>query len=476
MRLPFKIPTDRHLRQALLGSIVTLSTKLTTAGLGFGVTVLIARQFGATGSGVWALAITFLMIAGNLSLCGLDYGSTRAISVYRTQDLWPQIRAWTLTALAILGSVGAAISLIMWLSADSLGSHFGEGNDFAPILKILCLAIIPYSALRLLGGMLRGLRKFAMAELLEGIFIPSALTLLALTVGFQSLGQLASVYVAGAAVGAAVGLGAWFVIMGDQGRPSAPLVPREALRRSLPLAGAVLVLLASPWMMTLFLAKYATTAEVGVLRVVLQFTVLLGFLLTAAETSLSPQIAALHSQHKLKELLNSTKKMTLLLSVAGGAPALALIIFAEPLLALLGPEFPSGATAMRILIVGQMVNLATGPVGSFMAMTGLEKQSFRNALVGTTIVVVICALLAPSLGITGAAIAGAASAIYRNLALSVIIWRRHGLILPLGIARHSPEEPAVIESTTGAAAEPRSPPPRTLAGNATDAAPSATSD
>lgn len=435
MRLPLKIPTDRHLRQALIGSVVTLSTKLMTAGLGFAVTVLIARQFGATASGVWALALTFLMIAGNLSLCGLDYGSTRAISVYRSQDLWAEVRGWSLTVLAILGSVGATISVVMWLSADFLGAHFSEGRDFVQVLKILCLAIIPYSALRLLGGMLRGIRRFALAEILEGIFIPGSLALLAITLGFQSLDQLARTYATGAGVGAAIGITVWFAILGDKGRPPSALIPREALRRSLPLAGAVLVLLASPWMMTLFLAKYATTAEVGVLRVVLQFTVLLGFLLTAAETSLSPQIAALHSQHRLKDLLNSTKKMTLLLSILGGGPALILIIFAEPLLALLGPEFTSGATAMRILVAGQMVNLATGPVGSFMAMTGLERQSFRNALVGTGLVVVLCLLLAPSMGITGAAIAGAASTVYRNLALSVTIWRRHGLFLPLGLAR-----------------------------------------
>jgi O-antigen/teichoic acid export membrane protein len=164
---------------------------------------------------------------------------------------------------------------------------------------------------------------------------------------------------------------------------------------------------------------------------------LLGFLLNAAETSLSPQIAALHSQKRLKELLNATKKITLLMVVLGGVPALVLFIFAGQVLSFLGPEFPRGATALRILLIGQMFNLGTGPVGGFMVMTGLERLSFRNALVGTGIVAVLTLLLAPHWGINGAAVASASAAIYRNLAVSIIVWRKHGLILPLGYARRS---------------------------------------
>lgn len=440
MRLRIKIPSDIHLRQALVGSIVALSTKLVTAGLGFAVTILIAREFGAAASGIWALALTCVMVAGSVSLCGLDYGSTRAVSVYRAENAWPEIWSWTLTATVILGAAGLIASFAMHSGSELIARALDEDSNFAALLRSLSFAIIPYAALRLIGGQLRGVRRFALAELLEGIFIPSALALLAVFSGFTTLAQLADVYVAGALTGAVAGLAVWFAFLGGKGLPPASLRPREALRRSLPLSGAVLVLMASPWIMTLSLAKFASMAEVGVLRVVLQFTILLGFLLTAVETSLSPQIAALHSQNRLADLLNSTKKMTAVMLLAGGVPAFVLFFFSEHLLNYLGPEFATGATAMRILLVGQIVNLATGPVGSFMAMTGMERLSFRNAVVGTVIVLVVCALLTPTLGIVGAAIAGAASAVYRNLALSVIIWRKHGVILPLGWSRPNQQQ------------------------------------
>jgi O-antigen/teichoic acid export membrane protein len=202
-----------------------------------------------------------------------------------------------------------------------------------------------------------------------------------------------------------------------------------------PLGGAVLASLASPWIVTLFLAHFATTAEVGVYRVALQFALLLGFLLTAVETGLSPQIAALHSQNRLTELSNSAKQMTLLSLLAGGIPCLALLVFSGFFLSILGPEFPQGATAMRILIAAQLFSIATGPVGGFMAMSGLERISFRNAVIGTGIVLILGLVLIPHFGTVGAAIASGSATIFRNAAATIVVWRRHGLFLPLGIVR-----------------------------------------
>jgi O-antigen/teichoic acid export membrane protein len=427
--------TDSHLRSALLGSVVSLGSKLATAGLGFGVTVLIARRFGATGSGIWVLGNTLLMIAGYVSLCGLDYSTTRAIAVYRAADRWSAARAWGWTGLGIVLAVGTVVSLGVWASLGLIAHALKEGAAFIQVAAILCLAIVTYATLRLVGGLLRGLSRFALAEVLENAVVPGALAICAFTVGLNSLEQAARIYVAASLTAALTGLVIWFVLLGGRGRPADPLTPRKALTRSLPLAGTVLATLATPWIMTLFLAGFASTADVGVFRVGVQFSLLLSFLLQAVETGMSPQIAALHSQDKLNQLLGATKHMTLLLVVLGGIPSLILIVFAPQLLSLLGPEFPRGATAMRILLAGQVLKLLSGPVGSYMVMTGLGRMSLWNAINSAIVVLVLSAVLIPILGIEGAAIAGAASTVVRYVTATVVLWRVHGIFLPLGIAR-----------------------------------------
>jgi len=426
---------DGHLSAALMGSVVSLATKLASAAAGVLLTFLVARRFGASGSGAWVLANTVLQIAASVTVCGLDFGSTRAIAVFSTSDRWGAAHAWTRTGVLIVLTLGSLITAAAWLATPSLARALSENPISAIVMGTMIFAIIPQAMFKMTVGCYRGVRRFAIGDFIESGMVPAVLSVVILLANLRRLDHVAIAGVAAAVFTATVGLGGWFAILRKHPAASEPLMVRDALVRSVPLGGTVLASMAGPWVVTLFLGHYANTAEVGVYRVALQFALLLGFLLTAVETGLSPQIAALHSQGKLTELSNSAKQMTGLLLLAGGIPCLALLLFSGFFLSILGPEFPQGANAMRILIGAQLFNLVTGPVGSFMAMTGLERTSFRNSIVGAAIIVVLSILLIPHFGTIGAAIASAAGTVFRNSAATVVVWRRHGLFLPLGIVR-----------------------------------------
>jgi O-antigen/teichoic acid export membrane protein len=426
---------DAHLRAALTGSVVSLTTKLTAAAAGVVLTFVVARRFGAAGSGAWVLGNTILAIAGYVALCGLDYGSTRAIAIYRAEERWSTARAWTWTAILIVLTMGGLMTVAIQLASPWIGSALSESPIAERVIATLSFAIIPYAVLRFVAGCFRGVRSFAVGDALETGVVPALLVITMLVLDIRRLGDAANAFVAVDFIAMGLGLLGWLAVLRAKPPGRAPLMPKEALVRSVPVGGTVLASLASPWIVTLFLGHVATTAEVGVYRVALQFALLLGFLLTAVEAALSPQIAALHSQNKLADLSNSAKRMTLLLLAVGGIPCLALLLFTGFFLSVFGPEFPQGATAMRILIAAQIFNLATGPVGSFMIMTGQERASFRNAIIGTGLVFVLGILLIPRFGTVGAAVASGSSMVFRNAAATVIVWRRLGLFLPLGIVR-----------------------------------------
>ena len=425
---------DGHLRAAMLGSLASLTTKALAAVGSFALTALVARRFHAAGSGDFALGTTLLTICSYVSLCGLDYASTRAVAVLRAGDRYDAIRGWSRAGFRILLPLGLVISAAAWFAGRRYAGHLSPGPEFPMVLSALCFAVLPITATRFIAGMLRGMRRFAAADMFESVAIPVGLSLAILLFGMNSIADVANLY-AGAAVVTALGaLWVWRANLGDRGRPAEPTPLPGVLKRSLPLAGTVMATLAGPWILTLSLAGLATPADIGVFRVTLQFAVLLGFILQAVETGLSPQMAALHSQGRLGDLARTAKKMTLALGVAGGVPALILLVFAKEFLGLLGPEFVSGVDAMRLMILAQVINLATGPVGSYMVMTGLERWSMWNAITGTIIVLVVSATCIPLLGILGAAMAFSAAVIFRNLAATVIVWRRHRVFLPLGLS------------------------------------------
>jgi O-antigen/teichoic acid export membrane protein len=83
---------------------------------------------------------------------------------------------------------------------------------------------------------------------------------------------------------------------------------------------------------------------------------------------------------------------------------------------LFGPEYVAGDTALLILCGGMLVNLATGNVTTVLLMGGKSSWNLYNAAASLTLNVVLNLILTPAMGITGAAIAWAASLIFINVA------------------------------------------------------------
>ena len=99
--------------------------------------------------------------------------------------------------------------------------------------------------------------------------------------------------------------------------------------------------------------------------------------------------------------------------VIGLPAAMLLIAFGDRLLAVFGAEFTRARTALTILVLGQIANVAAGHVGVLMTMTGHEKRVAATVSAAAGCNVILNFLLIPRFGIEGAAAA---------TAISVILW------------------------------------------------------
>jgi O-antigen/teichoic acid export membrane protein len=93
-----------------------------------------------------------------------------------------------------------------------------------------------------------------------------------------------------------------------------------------------------------------------------------------------------------------------------------LAVFAPFLLRVYGHGFVAGQVALAILCAAQLFNLGTGNVTIVLLMAGKSSWNLINSAAALAANIVINILLIPRLGITGAAIAWAASIIINNLA------------------------------------------------------------
>jgi O-antigen/teichoic acid export membrane protein len=110
--------------------------------------------------------------------------------------------------------------------------------------------------------------------------------------------------------------------------------------------------------------------------------------------------------------------------VAGSLPILlTLLVLPGPVLLVFGGSFASGTTALRILLIGQTVNVATGSVGFILIMVGRTGWDLLVYLGSFLLDLTLALLLTPHLGTTGAALAQAITLAVSNGIRLLLVWR-----------------------------------------------------
>jgi O-antigen/teichoic acid export membrane protein len=104
--------------------------------------------------------------------------------------------------------------------------------------------------------------------------------------------------------------------------------------------------------------------------------------------------------------------------------AVAMIAFGQDLLRLFGAGFDTAYAALLVLLLGEVVAAAAGPVGFFLSMTGGQMTATKIEAVVSVAAVLLALLLIPRYGILGIAVVVTACSCLRNIAMFIAVWRR----------------------------------------------------
>ncbi|KAF5419507.1 MAG: Membrane protein involved in the export of O-antigen and teichoic acid [Candidatus Methanocomedens sp.] len=151
---------------------------------------------------------------------------------------------------------------------------------------------------------------------------------------------------------------------------------------------------------------YLTNADVGVYRVVFQFTTLAVIATTALRATLWPKVSRWSKTGEIKNIEESLSRAfsySLILAVpvfTGG------ILLGDRLLYFFyGAEFAKGYPVLIILLFTQIVNVFQFFFTMYLGALDRQKESFKVTAVAVTANLVLNILLIPIIGIIGAAIA-----------------------------------------------------------------------
>ena len=392
----------------------------------FGANVLLARVLGEEGLGRVTLATQLAFVAGAATRFGMDMAATRRVAVDLGTGEPGRARAIVARAVGIAALVSVAVAAAVAVGADPLSRLFGEGEVVRDALRAAAVAL-PFVALcQVYLGATRGLKIMRHTLFVQWMGQPLLWVALMPVVWIVAETASASVLAYAASWAIATGAAALAWRRETRGFDRLPVAEGEMadlIRYGGPRAPAALLSQLLFWADYFVLARYVEAAELGVYAAAVRVAQTLVLFLTAVNYMFSPFVADLHARGE-REQLDSLYKALTRWTLAGTLPLMLLLLIApEPVLRIFGGGFGEGTTAVRILLIGQVVNVAVGSVGFILIMVGRTGWDLAVYAATFALDVGLALALAPQMGAEGAAVAQAVTLAVANALRLYLVWR-----------------------------------------------------
>jgi O-antigen/teichoic acid export membrane protein len=403
-----------------------------------GVQILLGRTLlpGAFGLVTVAVQVAFVAAAG--SRFGMDMAAVRLVAIGRGAGASGHLRS--LVERCALVALVASVVLAGLLAATSpLYDRYGH------VVALASVALPFIAVTNVYLGATRGLNQ--MRQTLYVFWIGQPLLWLAGSAALIAAGGATDAvilaYAASWAVAAAAARALWRrESQAFAQRPATRAEIRSALRYGLPRAPAALLAQSVFWADLWVLAAFEHGTELDAYSAAARISQVLLLFLTSLNLVFSPFAADLHARGQ-RQRLNELFERSTRWALAATLPLLiVLFVGADDVLRAFSDRFEVGEDALRILLVGQAVNVATGSVGAILIMTGFTGVDLVDNLVGIVVLVALAIGLTAAFGIEGTAAAAAISVAGLNLArlgqvrrrigIQPYAWTYLGLLLPAG--------------------------------------------
>lgn len=423
----------------LAGSAAVALIWIASAGLQYGSQVLFARWMGAAEYGNYVYAIALGQILAMLSGLGLPIALMRFVPGYAARDDWTGLRGIVRRSRQLTVAAGIALAALLTIVLSIV-----RPGSLDIVVLLLGTWLVPATALSNLESEIsHSLNRVALAYLFPFLADPllclgSALALKGMR-GHLSATLLMMARYFSLSVTLILQFAVSQIVLPAAARGSKPRFETVLwLRVSLPLllATGCYVVLSRADLLTLGL--FRSPGEAGLYSAAAKTAGLGSLVLSVVNAKGGPILSEAWSRGDRTRF--DLLARTIVAWAVWPSLGVALVLWTggSRILGLFGPGFSAGYSALAILVVGNLVNSAAGPVGTLAIIAGREHAVARIFAWATLADVVLCIVLVPRLGSVGAAIATAASMCLWNAWLHRVMSRDLGIrLLGLTVPRMS---------------------------------------
>ena len=351
----------------------------------FAAQVLITNALGDEAFGVVTLTTQAAFIAAAATRFGMDVANVRLVAILAGRGDVVRARGLVRRSVAIAAAVSVPFSVVAFVLSPWLAERFTAVPELAEPAFRAAAVTVPFAALAFVYmGATRGLK--IMRYTLYSQWIVQPIGWIVLTIAFWAASKTAAMttlaFGASWALALAIAFAGW---QREQRRFPADVGAGEGIAEehtgALVRFGALrapatlfsqLIFWTDLFVLSVLWSDRGSVgaAQVGVYGAVLRAGQALFLFLTSVSLTFSPFVADLHHRGERGQLDALYKNVTRW-SLAATVPVLLVLgILPEETLRIFGPEFTSGADALRILIVGMTVPVMVGTVGFILIMAG----------------------------------------------------------------------------------------------------------
>jgi O-antigen/teichoic acid export membrane protein len=412
MRIPGSFFNDRARRIA-----TAFVVQIIGVGLAFLLSIMLARLIGVSGVGIYFLGITIVDICATVSRLGLESAGLRFASIALSLGDRGTLAALYRTCMGLVFGAATIVALLVWLIVPYLTLGGDASSELQTNIPLLVFAVAPAALLVIQAEFLKGVGASTAGTLVQTV-VPLLLLTGSIVLWFWDAATVRSVfltYVIVLAVSVIHAITVWNFRVPGVWREPGTFDRRLLLRTSMPLLLVTSLNLVMGWTDVLVLGIWSDAREVGIYGISMRIALLTAFILSAINVVVAPQFAALHASGSAAALKRLAQQSTFWILVLATPAIIVIVLVPDLILQLFGPRFKDGAWALRVLALGQFVNLATGPVGTLLLMTGHEKLMRNNIAVSAALNLLCNLILVPSYGAVGAAASTAFSLAFMNI-------------------------------------------------------------
>jgi O-antigen/teichoic acid export membrane protein len=180
------------------------------------------------------------------------------------------------------------------------------------------------------------------------------------------------------------------------------------------------------WSAVWVMGAFAAAGPVGIFTAAARTATLSTIVRFAFSGIFSPIISSFYARNEMEDLGRLYKDVSRWIFTGAFAIFLPILLLSREILAIFGPDFTAGWTALIIVAAAQLYSSSVGPTPRMLAMTGNQNVAMVATATAALVGVAVSFALVPSLGMLGAALGMAAAITSENTGTMLAVKRRLG--------------------------------------------------